>query len=91
MKHILIKTDLSSFICYRKLVYEIYLHILIMTTSFELPAKRHFNVHMCCDQYTLRIKKKKKKKKNPGLVFYLLTFQSTALIRGNGLGNLIYF
>ena len=54
MKHILIKTDLSSLICYRKLVNDIYPDILIMTTSAELPAKRHFNVYMCCDQYTLR-------------------------------------
>ena len=38
MKHILIKTDLSSLICYRKLVYERYPNILIMTTSVELPA-----------------------------------------------------
>ena len=80
MKHILIKTDLSSLICYRKLVTEIYPHILIMTTSVELPANRY----MSCDQYTLR-------KKYPGLVFYLLAFRSTALIRGNSFGNLVLF
>ena len=61
MKHILVKTDFSSLICYRKLVNEIYLHFLIMTTSVELPAKRHFNLYMCCDQYMLQ-------KKYPGLV-----------------------
>ena len=30
-------------------------------------------------------------KRYPGLVFYLLTFQSTALIQGNSLGNLVLF
>ena len=95
MKDILIKTDLNSLIRYRILVSEIYPHILIMTTSVELPARRHVNVYMCCDQYTLR-------KKISGtcfffffffffclfvcLFFYLLAFRSTALIRGNSLG-----
>ena len=83
MKHILIKTDLSSLICYHKLVHEIYPHIRIMTTSVKLPTKLHFTVYTCCDQYTLR--------KYSGLVFYLLTFQSTALIRINSLGNLVLF
>ena len=54
VKHILIITNLSYLICYRKLVYEIYPHVLIMTASVELPAKRQFNIYMCCDQYTLR-------------------------------------
>ena len=56
VKRILIKTDLSSLVCYHKLVYEIYPHILITITSVKLPAKRHFNVYTCCDQYTLRKK-----------------------------------
>ena len=60
---------------------EIYPHILIMTTSVELPTKPHFNVYMCCDIYAT--------KKYPGLVFYLLIFRSTALIHGNSLGNLV--
>ena len=53
-------------------------------TSVELPAKRHFSVYMCSDQYTLR-------KKISGTCFYLVTFRATALIRGKSLDNLFLF
>ena len=85
MKNILIKTNESSIIFYRKLIYAIYPHILIMDTSFELPAKRHFNVYICTVLRSIHAMKK-----CPGLL-HQLKFRSAALICRKSLDNLVLF
>ena len=60
------KNLLKPVICYRKLIYAIYPHILIMDTSVELPAKRHFSVYICTVLRSIHAAKK-----CPGLLHYL--------------------
>ena len=50
------QNQLKSLTCYRKLIYEIHPHSLIMDTSVELPAKCHLHCAVINTHATTKVR-----------------------------------